>query len=261
MRAVNLLPPELRSRVAGDGDPRVAYGVIGGLAVLLLMVIVAISYSNKATTLNDQATALEAEASRAQSSTVRPVEAFNDFAGVAQSRTLLVGGLAASRFPWGNALYNLSRSLPEDVTLNDINAVTADKSVVAADQASGAAAVESTALPSLALTGCTSGWIGYSRLMVWLKEMPGVNNVRSTQSTSNGVIGEGEDENSKRTQNCGPAPLQFALTVIYDARKVDLVGLPKIAAPQAAGATGSTGASGAAATPAPAAQSTPPAGG
>lgn len=260
MRAVNLLPPELRARTAGEGDPRVAYGIIGGLALLLVMVIVAVMYSNKATTLNAQAEALNAKADRARAQTVRPVQAFNDFAGVAQSRTLLVGGLAASRFPWGNALYNLSRSLPEDVTLNDINAITADSSVAAANQATGGAAVSSTALPSLTLTGCTSGWIGYSRLMVWLKEMPGVSSVKSTQSTSSGVKAEGESEADKRTQNCGPAPLQFSLVVAFEQREVDLVGLPKIeSAAPAGGATGATGAT--AGTPAPAAQTTPEAGG
>lgn len=258
MRAVNLLPPELRARTAGEGDPRVAYGIIGGLALLLVMVIVAVMYSNKATTLTDQATAVQAKADRARAQTVRPVQSYNDFAGVAQSRTLLVGGLAASRFPWGNALYNLSRSLPEDVTLNDINAVTADKAVAATNQASGATAVSSAALPSLTLTGCTSGWIGYSRLMVWLKEMPGVSGVNSTQSTSSGVAEtEGGTEASKRTQNCGPAPLQFSLVVSFEEREVNLIGLPKIesATPAAAGATGATGG-----TPAPAAQTTPEAG-
>lgn len=217
------------------------------------MVVGAIAYSNKATTLNDKAAALQAEADIARAKAVRPVEAFNDFAGVAQSRTLLVGGLAASRFPWGNALYNLSRSLPEDVTLDDIQAVTVDQTAAAANQSTGAAAVESTALPSLTLSGCTSGWIGYSRLMVWLKEMPGVNRVKSNQSTSSGVVADGDDEDAKRSKNCGPSPLQFSLVVYFNPRKVDLVGLPKIEAPAPAG--GSTGSTGSA--PAPAAQSTP----
>lgn len=257
MRAINLLPPELRTRTAGEGDPRVAYGIVGGLALLLLMVIVAVMYSNKATTLNAQAEALNAKADRARAQTVRPVQSFNDFAGVAQSRTLLVGGLAASRFPWGTALYNLSRSLPEDVTLNDINALTVDQSVAATNQASGATVVASSALPSLTLTGCTSGWIGYSRLLVWLKEMPGVASVNSTQSTSGGVIEESTDADN-RTENCGPSPLQFSLVVAFEQREVDLVGLPKVEAAAPAGASGPTGAE---ASAEPAAQTTPEAGG
>lgn len=253
MRAVNLLPPELRARTAGEGDPRIAFGIVGGLALLLVMVVVAVMYSNKATTLNDQAAAVQAKADRARAKTVVPVQSYNDFAGVAQSRTLLVGGLAASRFPWGNALYNLSRSLPEDVTLTDINAVTADKAAAATNQATGATAVSAGALPSMTLTGCTSGWIGYSRLMVWLKEMPGVADVRSTQSTSSGVVEQGGAEADKRTQNCGPAPLQFALVVAYEEREVNLIGLPKVeSAAPAAGASNATGA-----TPDPAAQTTP----
>lgn len=259
MRAVNLLPPELRSRIAGEGDPRVAYGVVGGLALLLAMVVLAISYSNKAATLQEQAASIQAQADRARTQNVKPVQSFNDFAGVAQSRTLLVGGLAAARFPWGNALYNLSRSLPEDVTLNDIKAVTADASVAATNQATGGTAVSSTAKPTLALSGCTSGWIGFSRLMVWLREMPGVERVNATQTTNDGqASAEDQSEEAKRKQNCGPAPLSFSLTVIYKERQVDLIGLPKVAsATPAAGATGATGGTAAAGSPEPAAQTTP----
>lgn len=260
MRAVNLLPPELRSRVAGEGDPRVAYGVVGGLALLLAMVVLAISYSNKAATLQEQAASIEAQANRTRAQNVKPVQSFNDFAGVAQSRTLLVGGLAAARFPWGNALYNLSRSLPDDVTLNDIKAVTADASVAATNQQTGATVTSSSAKPTLTLSGCTSGWIGFSRLMVWLREMPGVERVNATQSTNEGQKStEDATEEAKRSLNCGPSPLSFALTVIYKERQVDLIGLPKVAS--ATPAAGATGATAAPASPDPAAQTTPPPGG
>lgn len=259
MRAVNLLPPELRSRVAGEGDPRVAYGVVGGLALLLAMVVLAISYSNKAATLQEQAASLTAQAERARSENVKPVQSFNDFAGVAQSRTLLVGGLAAARFPWGNAMYNLSRSLPEDVTLNDMKATTADASVAATNQQTGATVTSSSAKPTLVISGCSSGWVGMSRLIVWLREMPGVERVNVTQTTNEGQTStEDQSEEAKRKENCGPAPLSFSLTVVYKERQVDLIGLPKVAsATPAAGATGATGGTAAAGSPDPAAQTTP----
>ncbi|MGH2907428.1 MAG: hypothetical protein ACRDKI_11775 [Solirubrobacterales bacterium] len=241
MRAVNLIPPELRSRVPGEGDPRVAYGVFGGLVVLLLMVLLAVSASNKATTLNDEAAALRAEAERHQVK-AKPVQAFNDFAGVAHSRTLLVGGLAASRFPWGQAMYNLSRSLPGDVTLDTMKALTADSTVAAANQSTGAAGVASTQLPTLEIAGCTSDWIGYSRLTVWLKAMPGVQDVRTTQSNTPGPAATGSDDNGKRTLNCGPAPLKFTTKIFYAPREVNLIGLPKVDSGAAGGASGATGA-------------------
>lgn len=260
MRAVNLVPPELRAKVPGDGDPRVAYGVFGGLVVLLLMVLIAVSYSNKATTLNDEAAALRAQATRHQTK-AKPVQAFNDFAGVAESRTLLVGGLAASRFPWDKAMFNLSETLPPDVTLDTIKATTADAAAAGANQATGAAAVASTTVASLELAGCTSGWIGYSRFTVWLKNMPGVADVRSSQSNNNGAVDDKPtDANAKRSQNCGPSPLKFTVKVYYAPRQVDLVGLPKVDSGAAAGgASGATGAAPGATAPttgAPAAAST-----
>lgn len=258
MRAVNLVPPELRSRTPGEGDPRIAYGVFGGLVVLLVMVLFAVNLSNKATTLNDEAAALQAQANRHQVK-AKPVQAFNDFAGVAESRTLLVGGLAASRFPWGKALYNLSESLPEDVTIDSINAVTASQTAAVANQSTGGAAVASSSQATVEIAGCTSSWIGYSRLTVWLKNMPGVQKVESTQSSAPGPVATDTSESTQtdRSSNCGPAPLKFSTKIFYEPRQVDLVGLPKITAPAPAGASGAVGATPAAG--APAAATTPPA--
>ena len=172
MRPVNLLPPELRARAAGEGDPRVAYGVLGGLGLLLVMVLVAVMYSNQATTLQDEAAALRAEAQRRQAN-VKPVQSFNDFADVVHKRTLLVGGLAASRFPWDSALYNLSRSMPEDVTLDEISATTA----------AGSTETGQANASTMELGGCASSWVGYSRFLVRMRNLPGVNEVIANDGT------------------------------------------------------------------------------
>ena len=67
MRAVNLIPEELRPRVPGDGDPRVAYAVLGGLAVLLVMVLLAISSSNKLQTIEDQTASITSQTTQIRS--------------------------------------------------------------------------------------------------------------------------------------------------------------------------------------------------
>lgn len=254
MRPVNLLPAELRSRAAGEGDPRVAYGVVGGLGLALALVLLAVFYSNRATTLNDEAAALRAEAQR-QQVTVKPVQSFNDFADVTQKRTLLVGGLAASRFPWDTALENLSKSMPEDITLDLIKTQTG----TGTSTGTGASANANTA--SMDLAGCASHWIGISRFMVRMRDMPGVKEVVIDSSNSNDSSSQSGDSSSgggtsadeKRKKNCGLAPLTFSLKVFYQRQLVDLVGLPKIDSASAGGATGSTGA-----TPAPASASTSP---
>lgn len=230
MRAVNLIPEELRPRIPGEGDPRIAYGVLGGLSLLLVMILLAISYSNKLNTIQDQTAALKAETQRHQ--TVATTVAVNpDTIGEqVKNRTLLVGGLAEARFPWGDALYDLSRAIPDDTTLNTITAASAAGT---ADGGGGEASGAST----MSLDGCTSGWQGYSRFMTWLRQMPGVDTVESTSSAVASAA-EGEAD-AKRVKNCGPAPLMFSLTVKYSPRTLDLLGLPK---PQGGGATGATGA-------------------
>lgn len=255
MRPVNLLPPELRPRIPGEGDSKIAWGIVGGLALLLVLVIASIALSNKAKTINDEAVALQAEADKRQAAVAMIPKGADTVTEQVRSRTLLVGGLAAVRFPWDDAMLDLSKSLPPDVTLDTISAITSGTDPVAGTPDSTSTSTSTTA-PTLTLGGCASGWTGYSRLLTWLKQMP---NVRSVKSNSSAVTtaapsgGEGEATTQSRTENCGPRPLNFNLIVAYRPHSADLLGLPR---PEAApaGATGTTGA-------APAAQTTPPAGG
>jgi hypothetical protein len=220
--------------------------VLGGLALLLVMVLVSISYSNKLATINDETAAIKAETDTHRSVATNTVITPDEVGAELASRTLLVGGLAETRFPWGSALYDLSRSLPPDVTLDSI---TGASTGTAGTNPKG----EPISGANMALTGCTSGWMGYSRFMSWLQSMPGVSNVVSTSSTV-GSAQSGDD--GARIQNCGPTPLTFALSVYYDPLTVDLKGLPKPEAePGASGASGATGSSSVTGTPA--AASTP----
>lgn len=244
MRAVNLIPEELRPRVPGDGDPRVAYGVLGALALLLLLVLVSISFSNKLKTIEDQTAAITAETQKHNATVATVATSPDEIAADVKSRTLLVGGLAKTRFPWGDALEDLSKSIPSDTTLNTIS-VSSDAASSGTTEASGG--------PKVSLAGCTSSWVGYSRFMTWLKTMPGVDSVKSNSSAV-AAASESEGEDGKRQENCGPAPLSFSLDVIYAPRTVDLLGLPK---PEAAVGAGASGATGATVAGVPAASTTP----
>ncbi len=257
MRAVNLIPEELRPRVPGEGDPRVAYGVVGGLAVLLVMVLVAISYSNKLKTVEDQTAAVRAETQALQSSSVSLAVPPDEVGKEVRNRTLLVGGLAQMRFPWGTALYDLTRSMPEDVTLDSMIATSPSGGDAGeATPAPGAATNTTGSAATLSLVGCTSGWVGYSRFMTWLRTMPGVAGVTSNSAqVTPPSAADSENADAARKLNCGPAPLQFTLEVKYAPRAVDLVGLPK---PEGGdGASGATGAGASAPTGVPTSATTP----
>jgi Tfp pilus assembly protein PilN len=254
MRAVNLIPEELRPRVPGDGDPRVAYGVLGALAMLLVMVLVSIHFSNTLKTIDDQTAAITAETQSHRVRVAAVATTPDQIAADVKTRTLLVGGLAKTRFPWGDALYDLSRAIPADTTLNDIT--------VSSGSSAGGGGGAPVSGASMTLNGCTSSWVGYSRFMTWLKTMPGVDKVTSTSSA---VAAGSGSATGDRTKNCGPTPLTFALEVSYAPRKIDLLGLPKPDADPDAGASGATGAAPAAGDPAAAQTPTPvaapPAGG
>lgn len=247
MRPVNLLPDELRARAAGEGDPRMAYSIVAGLAVLLAMVVLAILQSNKATTLQDQAEAIRAEANQVRSRT-RPAQSFNDFADVVNKRTLLVGGLAKSRFPWDTVLHDLSRSMPEDVTLDSIDAQTVGS----------VEGEENTEAATMELEGCTASWVGLSRFLVRARNLPGVRDVTVSDgngdsesddgSSADDASGSKKIDDSERKKNCGAGPVQFSIKVIYSQRVLDLVDLPKAGGAPAASADGA---------PAPAASTTP----
>jgi Tfp pilus assembly protein PilN len=224
------------------------------------MVVVSISFSNKAKTLNDQAVAMQTEAQRRQAAVAIVPTKPDDVTGQVKSRTLLVGGLSAVRFPWNVAMKDLSKSLPPDVTLDTIAAVSAapiDASQISSTE--GGATMQ----PQMTLAGCASGWVGYSRLMTWLRQMPGVSSVKSASSTLEAVKaeasaeGEEEDPNAERSTNCGPAPLRFSLNVSYRPKSADLLGLPRpLVDTSQAGASGSTGAAVSPSTGAPAAAGT-----
>jgi hypothetical protein len=245
----------MRPRVAGTGDPRIAWGVLGGLAILLLMVLVTISYSNSAKTLADETVAIQAEADQKKAKIAAVPVSVDTVGEEVVSRTLLVGGLAQVRFPWDDAMHDLSESIPSDVTLETMSGASSGTSTTNPD---GSVTPPS---PTLMLGGCASGWVGYSRFLTWLRQVPGVASVKSNTSTvgtAAGSQGDSGADTSSRTENCGPAPLNFNLTMSYRARSADLVGLPKPATVTPAGATGAAG------TPpavAPAAATTPGAGG
>ncbi|MBK5231041.1 MAG: hypothetical protein JJE27_07715 [Thermoleophilia bacterium] len=176
------------------------------------------------------------------------MQSFNDFAGIVEKRTLLVGGLAESRFRWDAALRNLSRSMPEDVTLDTITATTAGS----------AAGTDNTNDATMEMKGCASNWIGMSRFMVRMRNLPGVKDVVATDGNRDPAAASGGGQDSGKTnrmKNCGLQPVSFGVKVIFEPQLVDLVDLPKIDNAPAGGATGASGA--VPATPAPAAMTTP----
>ncbi|MBJ7347042.1 MAG: hypothetical protein JHC87_00560 [Thermoleophilaceae bacterium] len=244
MRPVNLLLEDGRRGSGPTGDPMIAYGIVGSLGLLLVLVLFSIMQTNKVTTLNDETLALQAQAMKYQTK-AKPVQSFADFGSEVDKRTLLIGGLAESRFPWHTAFANLSKVTPSDVALDKIDATTAAPvvTVVATPGEEAAPPIGAT----INIAGCTSGWIGVANYISALKVMPGVLDVTSKSSGSDtnnsgdsgapksGADPASSDANEKRKAVCGGTPLTFDLTINYSKLAVDLSGLPKIESAAAAG--------------------------
>ena len=128
MRAVNLLPPDTRgaSKVSADlGAGPEAKGGAGAfvvLGVLAACVAGAAGYVLTDNTVKQrQADLAQAEARQAalqnQAAKLKP---YADFDAIAHARVQTVKDLAGSRFDWEQALRDLSRAIPQDVTLKSL---------------------------------------------------------------------------------------------------------------------------------------------
>lgn len=196
MQAVNLLPAYARpgnrlASVGKDLSPKralTAGGVAAGVAVVALGGLYAHERSvvghkhSELVTTQAQLTAVQAKAAP-----FRAVQA------QATSRFAAVQTIVSSRIPWDTVLGGLSRVLPSEVYLTDLQATTPDP----------AAALGTAAAPSSSSTGFTVSGIATSNVRVALvldrlALMPWLTNVTLTSSTRTGggpgsTTGGGDD--------------------------------------------------------------------
>ena len=125
MRAVNLLPPDLRSGPKGSA-PAVSTGVENSgagafvvLGVLAFAVVALAAYVLAGNTVKDRKAELAAATAKSAAVTqqVTALKPYADFESVANARVQTVKDLANSRFDWEQALRDLSRAVPADVTI------------------------------------------------------------------------------------------------------------------------------------------------
>jgi|1185.fasta_scaffold14204_2 Tfp pilus assembly protein PilN len=183
VRAVNLLPPDMagaskasadlggaRPEATGGAGPFVLLGVlaacVAGVAgyVLTQNTIKQRQADFTAVTAQQQALAGKAEA-------LRP---FADFGTLANARVTTVKDLASSRFDWDQALRDLARAIPQDVTLKTLSG-----NVSGNDGGSVRGAISA---PAITLDGCAPGQTQVARLMARLRGIDGVTRVSLSKS-------------------------------------------------------------------------------
>ena len=185
MKAINLLPPDSRG-LPKSGAPKVAaapeepagIGAFVLLGALALCVAALAAYVLTTNTVKDRQAQLDAVTVQAETVAQRAAELkpYADFQQMAETRIQTVKDLAASRFDWEQALRDISRAIPADVTLTSL-----DGSI--SSDAGGATPVRGAiSAPAIELRGCTRGQTQVATLLARLRSVDGVTRVTLTKS-------------------------------------------------------------------------------
>jgi Tfp pilus assembly protein PilN len=276
MRAVNLLPPDLRSGPKGpapavaSGEKTSGAGAFIVLGVLAFCVLALAAYVLAGNTVKDrQAELARATAESAQvTARTTALKPYADFETVTNARVKTVTDLATSRFDWEQALRDLSRAVPADVTIASIKGDLGG-------EASGTGIRGAITAPAITLTGCTYSQTKVAALMARLRTIDGVTRVSLSKSDKEATANnaEGTDRNAPNaTGFCGKSDVPaFEMVVFFEgSAAASTAPAPGGAAPSATSTSTSTDTATPAATPAsgtaaaaatPAASATPAAGG
>ena len=178
MRPVNLLPPKHRPHQPTGGKSGSSYLVLGILGVFLAAVVTYVLEANKITTAKADITVAEQKTAEARAK-AQQMGPFANFAQIKEQRVASVRQLADGRFDWERTVRELAHVLPQGVWLQDFDASASPAAGSEGSSADGSA----WAGPSIKLHGCAQKQPQVAVLMVRLREMQGVHDVKLTDST------------------------------------------------------------------------------
>lgn len=181
MRPVNLIPPEQRQ---GSQSPLrtgpLPYIVLGGLVALLVGVAVLVMTGNQISERKDEIVNLKREDKAAQERAEKLV-AYVQLAEMRRQRVETISSLADSRFDWERVMRELSKILPADVWLTNLNASASSAGGEGGGGegggGEGSGLRASIAGPALEIEGCAKGQEGVAGFVTSLKEIDGVTRV------------------------------------------------------------------------------------
>jgi Tfp pilus assembly protein PilN len=256
MKAVNLLPSDLRgaapaSAAVASGDQ--AAGRLGAFAVLGVLgfcVVALAAYVLTSNTVKDrqaklaQVTAQTAVAS-AQAAKLKP---YADFEAAAQTRVQTVADLAAARFDWANALRDIARAVPAQVTLTSLSA-----SLSGSSGATGSDPLRaSISSPAVTMQGCTTGQRAVASLLSRLHDVRGVTRVALSKSERPAAGATQQSPSATGVKACsGNRPPTFSVVAFFERSHVPATVADVTVGSTATSTTSATGAT-ATSTPAPA---------
>ena len=250
MKAINLLPPDLRGTpnpaapkaVAAPQEPGGigAFVVLGALAACVAALAAYVLTTN---TVNDRQAQLEAVTAQAEATTaaVNRLKPYADFQALAETRIQTVKDLASSRFDWEQALRDISRAVPADVTLSEL------KGTISGGTGGGSAIRAAIAAPAIELKGCTDGQKEVATLLARLRNVDGVTRVSLNKSLkpdkSQTTAGASPIAGGTGAAACaGKRPPSFEIVMFFEGTDVpasvaDITVQPGAGAPPSSGGT------------------------
>jgi Tfp pilus assembly protein PilN len=260
MKAINLLPPDLRGTPKGatqkapvTPEAPAGIGAFVVLGALAACVVALAAYVLTTNTVKDRQAQLEAATAQAEATRqrVNQLKPYADFQAMAETRIQTVKDLASSRFDWEQALRDISRAVPADVTLAEINGTISS-------QAGGSSSIrDAIAAPAIELKGCTSSQREVATLLSRLRTVDGVTRVSLGKSLKPDAEADGPSPivDGADVTCAGKRPPKFELVMFFERSKVpetveDITVQPSTGSgPSSAGSTDGTQPAGGVTTP------------
>ncbi len=193
------------------------------LGALAICVIALAAYVLTTNTVKDRTAQLAATEAQAAETTQRvaQLKPYVDFQSMAETRIQTVRDLASSRFDWEQALRDISRALPANVTLETLNGSISSQS------GAGSAVRSAISAPAIELKGCTTGQLSVATLMSRLRNVDGVTRVSLGKSIKADEAATGDNAAAAVTTAPGERPLcgavrapTFELVVFFERSEV-----------------------------------------
>jgi Tfp pilus assembly protein PilN len=189
MKPVNHLPQEARRRPVG-GRAGSSYVLVGVLGALLLMVAGYVLVSNQSTSRSNAAERARAEVHSLEQQTAARSD-YTNFAQIKAQRLASVGSVAQTRFDWERLMRELARIMPERSWIQTTNAsVTGGAS--ATGTSTETASTGAATGPTASIVGCTPHQSDTATLMVRLRKLYRVSDVKLNESSIDSATGTAE---------------------------------------------------------------------
>jgi len=227
MKAINLLPPDLRgtSKTAAPKAAAAAPQEPGGIGAFVVLgalaacVVALAAYVLTTNTVKDRQAQLQAVTAQAEATTqrVNQLKPYADFQAMAETRIRTVKDLASSRFDWEQALRDISRAVPANVTLREL------KGTISGGATGSSGIRAAIAAPAIELKGCTADQTDVATLLSRLRNVDGVTRVSLNKSLKpdQAQASAGPAPVSGPTAGCpGKRPPSFEIVMFFEGADV-----------------------------------------